>query len=160
MPKDYFEVVEEPEEVVSESERQAKVIEFVYQVVLSTCISWLMCPLPPSLPGDEKNLWYWRVHRLAAGWKVRRSGPLLTNTVWCFLTPRIIEEVIFKSCPTPLGKKQRAAPTDQMKTRDRVERIINDLFEFGVPIEVLFDVDDLVKAKNIPKVSRRPPAVL
>ena len=36
MPKDYFEVVEEPEEVVSESERQAKVIEFVYQVVLST----------------------------------------------------------------------------------------------------------------------------
>ena len=47
MPKDYFEVVEEPEEVVSESERQAKVIEFVYQVVLSTYISWLMCPLPP-----------------------------------------------------------------------------------------------------------------
>ena len=39
MPKDYFEVVEEPEEVVSESERQAKVIEFVYQVVLSTYIS-------------------------------------------------------------------------------------------------------------------------
>ena len=68
---------------------------------------------------------------------------------------RIIEEVIFKSCPTPLGKKQRAAPTDQMKTRDRVERIINDLFEFGVPIEVLFDVDDLVKAKNIPKVRAR-----
>merc|ERR1712242_570331 len=66
---------------------------------------------------------------------------------------KIIEEVIFKSCPTPLGKKQRAAPTDQMKTRDRVERIINDLFEFGVPIEVLFDVDDLVKAKNIPKVT-------
>ena len=64
---------------------------------------------------------------------------------------RIIEEVIFKSCPTPLGKKQRAAPTD-MKTNDRVEKIINDLFEFGVSIEVLFDVDDLVKAKNIPKV--------
>ena len=42
-----------------------------------------------------------------------------------------------------------------MKTRDRVERIINDLFEFGVPIEVLFDVDDLVKAKNIPKVRLR-----
>ena len=32
MPKDYFEVVEEPEEVVSEAERQSKVIEFVYQV--------------------------------------------------------------------------------------------------------------------------------
>ena len=40
-----------------------------------------------------------------------------------------------------------------MKTNDRVEKIINDLFEFGVSIEVLFDVDDLVKAKNIPKVS-------
>merc|ERR1712083_10690 len=66
---------------------------------------------------------------------------------------KVIEEVIFKSCPTPLGKKQRAFPTEQMKTRDRVERIINDLFEFGVPIEVLFDVDDLVKAKNIPKVT-------
>jgi len=65
---------------------------------------------------------------------------------------KIIEEVIFKSCPTPLGKKQRAAPTD-MKTNDRVEKIINDLFEFGVSIEVLFDVDDLVKAKNIPKVT-------
>ena len=53
-----------------------------------------------------------------------------------------------------MGKKQRAAPTD-MKTNDRVEKIINDLFEFGVSIEVLFDVDDLVKAKNIPKVSHK-----
>ena len=70
---------------------------------------------------------------------------------WTLSLCRIIEEVIFKSCPTPLGKKQRAAPTD-MKTNDRVEKIINDLFEFGVSIEVLFDVDDLVKAKNIPKV--------
>merc|ERR1712117_653415 len=65
---------------------------------------------------------------------------------------KIIEEVIFKSCPTPLGKKQRAAPTE-MKDNDREEKIINDLFEFGVSIEVLFDVDDLVKAKNIPKVT-------
>ena len=32
MPKDYFESAEEPEEVVSEAEREAKVIEFVYQV--------------------------------------------------------------------------------------------------------------------------------
>ena len=68
------------------------------------------------------------------------------------VTPRVVEEVIFKSCPTPLGKKQRAFPTDQMKPADRIERIVNDLFEFGVPIEVLFDVDDLLKAKNIPKV--------
>ena len=44
-----------------------------------------------------------------------------------------------------------------MKTNDRVEKIINDLFEFGVSIEVLFDVDDLVKAKNIPKVSQPCP---
>merc|ERR1711953_341721 len=117
MPKDYFEVVEEPEEVVSESERQAKVIEFVYQVTRKIC--------------DIGEY---------TGWL--QDG-------------KIIEEVIFKSCPTPLGKKQRAAPTDQMKTRDRVERIINDLFEFGVPIEVLFDVDDLVKAKNIPKNTLR-----
>merc|ERR1711990_1159694 len=114
MPKDYFEVAEEPEqEAVSESERQAKVIEFVYQATRKIC--------------DIGEY---------TGWL--QDG-------------KIIEEVIFKSCPTPLGKKQRAAPTDQMKTRDRVERIINDLFEFGVPIEVLFDVDDLVKAKNIPK---------
>merc|ERR1712212_830574 len=114
MPKDYFEV-EVTEEVVSEEDKQAKVIEFVYQVTRKTCdigefTSWLQ---------DGK----------------------------------VIEEVIFKSCPTPLGKKQRAFPTEQMKTQDRIEKIINDLFEFGVPIEVLFDVDDLLKAKNIPKVS-------
>merc|ERR1712165_10657 len=114
MPKDYFEVVEEPEEVVSESERQSKVIEFVYQVTRKIC--------------DIGEY---------TGWL--QDG-------------KIIEEVIFKSCPTPLGKKQRAAPTD-MKVNDRVEKIINDLFEFGVSIEVLFDVDDLVKAKNIPKVT-------
>merc|ERR1711884_252512 len=114
MPKDYFEV-EEVQEQVSEEEKQAKVIEFVYQVTRKTCD-----------PGDF--------------------------TAW-LQDGKVVEEVIFKSCPTPLGKKQRASPQDQMKTRDRVERIINDLFEFGVPIEVLFVVDDLVKAKNIPKVT-------
>ena len=55
MPKDYFEVVEEPEEVVSESERQAKVIEFVYQVGLGSFVR-IDLDDPPSLPGDEKNL--------------------------------------------------------------------------------------------------------
>ena len=30
--------------------------------------------------------------------------------------------------------------------------MINDLFEFGVPVELLFDVDDLIMAKDIPKV--------
>jgi len=81
----------------------------------------------------------------------RKSCDIGDYTGW-LQDGKIIEEVIFKSCPTPLGKKQRAAPTD-MKTNDRVEKIINDLFEFGVSIEVLFDVDDLVKAKNIPKVT-------
>merc|ERR1712088_887525 len=112
--KDYFEVQEVDEEVLTEEAKHAKVIEFVYQVTRKSCD-----------PGEY------------TGWL--QDG-------------KIIEEVIFKSCPTPLGKKQRAAPTD-MKTNDRVEKIINDLFEFGVSIEVLFDVDDLVKAKNIPKVT-------
>jgi hypothetical protein len=45
MPKDYFEV-EVTEEVLSEEDRQAKVIEFVYQVTRKTCevgefTSWL-----------------------------------------------------------------------------------------------------------------------
>jgi len=113
MPKDYFEV-EEVQEHVSEEDKQAKVIEFVYQVTRKTCD-----------PGEF--------------------------TAW-LQDGKVVEEVIFKSCPTPLGKKQRAFPTDQMKPADRIERIVNDLFEFGVPIEVLFDVDDLLKAKNIPKV--------
>jgi len=66
---------------------------------------------------------------------------------------KIIEEVIFKSCPTPLGKRQRSLPDASMKAKERVEKIINDLFEFGVGIDLLFDVDDLVKARNIPKVT-------
>jgi hypothetical protein len=41
-----------------------------------------------------------------------------------------------------------------VKPRDRIEKIINDLFEFGVPVDPLFDVDDLLKAKDIPKVSK------
>ncbi|XP_023321302.1 uncharacterized protein LOC111696015 isoform X1 [Eurytemora carolleeae] len=116
MPKDYFDYnVEEEVEIIPESEKEAKVVEFVYQVCRKTCtpgeyISWL------------------------------QDG-------------RIIEEVIFKSCPTPLGKKQRSCPEDQMKPRERVEKIINDLFEFGVPVELLFDVDDLLKSNNIPKVT-------
>ena len=101
--------------------------------------------------GDQEILWSWRIHGMAPGWKVSFK-PERKKYGWFLSNYRIIEEVIFKSCPTPLGKKQRAAPTD-MKTNDRVEKIINDLFEFGVSIEVLFDVDDLVKAKNIPKVS-------
>ena len=37
--------------------------------------------------------------------------------------------------------------------RERTEKIINDLFEFGVPVDLLFDVDDLIMAKDIPKVN-------
>ena len=59
---------------------------------------------------------------------------------------------MFKACPTPLGRKQRSAPEENMKPRERAEKIINDLFEFGVAVDMLFDVDDLIKAKNIPKV--------
>ena len=47
MPKDYFEVVEEPEEVVSESERQAKVIEFVYQVGTGFLSFFILTDIPP-----------------------------------------------------------------------------------------------------------------
>ena len=39
-----------------------------------------------------------------------------------------------------------------MSDKDRIERIINDLIEFGIDIQYLFDVDDLLKARNIPKV--------
>lgn len=69
---------------------------------------------------------------------------------------KIIEEVMYKSCPTPLGsqnKKRSVVSQEEMSPKDRIERIINDLFEFGVSIDILFDVDDLLKAKNIPKVT-------
>ena len=36
MPKDYFDVKVEEEEVLSEDEKHAKVIEFVYQVTLES----------------------------------------------------------------------------------------------------------------------------
>ena len=40
-------------------------------------------------------------------------------------------------------------PTPQ----DRVEKIINDMFEYGVSVENLFEPADLLNDKNIPKVS-------
>jgi len=115
MPKDYFEMGEVEEEVMSESDKEAKVIEFVYQVTRKSC--------PPG------------------------------GYVQWIQDGRIIEEVIFKSCPTPLGKKQRSFPDEQIKPKDRTEKIINDLFEFGVPVDMLFDVDDLILAKHISKVT-------
>ncbi len=41
-----------------------------------------------------------------------------------------------------------------MSDKDRIEKIINDLFEFGVGIEFLFDVDDLLLNKNMKKVKQ------
>jgi len=115
MPKDYFDLGDEEEEVIPECDKEAKVIEFVYQVARKSC------------PPGEYVEWI-------------QDG-------------RIIEELIFKSCPTPLGKKQRSFPDDQTKPRERTEKIINDLFEFGVPVDMLFDVDDLIQAKNISRVT-------
>ena len=51
-----------------------------------------------------------------------------------------------KSGSLPLGK--------QISDKDRIEKIINDLFEFGVGVEFLFDVDDLLLNKNMKKVIR------
>ncbi len=67
------------------------------------------------------------------------------------------EKVIYKSCPTPLGQRKKSAPLPlgkQISDKDRIEKIINDLFEFGVGIEFLFDVDDLLLNKNMKKVKQ------
>ena len=69
---------------------------------------------------------------------------------------RIIEEVIYKSCPTPLGAKRKTGPLPlgkEISDKDRIEKIINDLFEFGVSFEFFFEVDDLLKNKNMKKVT-------
>ena len=63
--------------------------------------------------------------------------------------------MIYKSCPTPLGQKRKTGPLPlgrEISDKDRIEKTINDLFEFGVPIEYLFDADDLLKKKDIAKV--------
>ena len=64
----------------------------------------------------------------------------------------VIEELMIRACPTPLGKKMKnwfpKTPTPQ----DRVEKIINDMFEYGVSVENLFEPADLLNDKNIPKV--------
>ena len=39
MPKDYFETPEVEEEVITEEEKHARVIEFVYQVIIMTIIT-------------------------------------------------------------------------------------------------------------------------
>ena len=68
----------------------------------------------------------------------------------------IIEELMIRACPTPLGKKASGKLSKHPTPTDRVEKIINDMFEYGVSVENLFDPDDLLKAADIPKVGTRP----
>ena len=41
----------------------------------------------------------------------------------------------------------------EISDKDRIEKIINDLFEFGVSFEYFFEVDDLLKNKDMKKVT-------
>ena len=62
----------------------------------------------------------------------------------------IIAQVLAASCPTPLGQAKQLS--DNPSERERIEKIIFDLFDFGVQPSNLFEPDDLLKAKNIPQV--------
>ena len=64
----------------------------------------------------------------------------------------IIEELMIRACPTPLGKKLKNKYPTNPTTQQRVEKIINDMFEYGVSLENLFDPCDLIDANDIPKV--------
>ena len=64
----------------------------------------------------------------------------------------IIEELMVRACPTPLGKKMKNEYPKNPTPQQRVEKIINDMFEYGVSLENLFDPNDLIEAKDIPKV--------
>ena len=64
----------------------------------------------------------------------------------------IIEELMIRACPTPLGKKIKNKYPKNPTTHQRVEKIINDMFEYGVSLENIFDPSDLIDAKDIPKV--------
>ena len=63
---------------------------------------------------------------------------------------KIFSEVLAASCPTPLGqaKELPETPTD----RQRIEKLIYDLFDFGVQPSNLFEPDDLLKGRNVPRV--------
>ena len=64
----------------------------------------------------------------------------------------VIEELMMRACPTPLGKKIKNKLPKNPTPEDRAEKIINDMFEYGLPLEHLFAPDDLLQAKNNPKV--------
>ena len=63
---------------------------------------------------------------------------------------KILSQVLAASCPTPLGQAKELSndPTD----RERVEKLIYDLFDFGVQPTNLFEPDDLLKGRNVPQV--------
>ena len=65
---------------------------------------------------------------------------------------KILAEVLAAACPTPLGQAKVLSkdPSD----RERIEKVIYDLFDFGVQPSNLFEPDDLLKSRNIPQVSR------
>ena len=64
---------------------------------------------------------------------------------------KVLAQVLEASCPTPLGQAKELSenPTD----RERVEKLIYDLFDFGVQPFNLFEPDDLLKGRNIPQVN-------
>ena len=64
----------------------------------------------------------------------------------------VIEELMIRACPTPLGRKLKNKFPKTPTPHDRVEKIINDMFEYGVSLEYLFEPNDLLDAKDIPKV--------
>ena len=64
----------------------------------------------------------------------------------------IIEELMTRACPTPLGKKLKNKYSTNPTPKQRVEKVINDMFEYGVSLDYLFEPEDLINAKDIPKV--------
>ena len=62
----------------------------------------------------------------------------------------VINELLQRSCATPLGKKKELPK--RSSHREKIEKVISDLFEFGVDIDCLFYPEDLIEEKNIPLV--------
>jgi len=65
---------------------------------------------------------------------------------------KILAEVLAAACPTPLG--QAKVLSENPSDRERIEKVVYDLFDFGVQPSNLFEPDDLLKKRNIPQVTR------
>ena len=63
---------------------------------------------------------------------------------------KILAEVLAAACPTPLG--QAKVLSENPSDRERIEKVVYDLFDFGVQPSNLFEPDDLLKKRNIPQV--------